>query len=119
VSSLQDSHISFFVTQGSGCCAASTLGYAVSRFQRAEASFLSYVESHIRLHSHCDLLFAGSSISNMVFGFAPRCIMIEITLNGLSYPFELSEITGLGHFLMMKSPKDFNRQLMEFIDKLK
>jgi hypothetical protein len=34
VSSLQDSIFHFSITQGSGCCAASTLGFAVKRFQR-------------------------------------------------------------------------------------
>jgi hypothetical protein len=34
VSSLQDSIAHFSITQGSSCCAASTLGFAVQRFQR-------------------------------------------------------------------------------------
>jgi hypothetical protein len=34
VSSLQDSISHFYITQGSGCCAAFTLGFAVQRFQR-------------------------------------------------------------------------------------
>jgi hypothetical protein len=42
VSSFQDSISYFSITQGSGCCAASTLGFAVPRFQRAD--------SHLRLH---------------------------------------------------------------------
>jgi hypothetical protein len=39
VSSFQDSISHFSITQGSGCCAASTLGYAVSRLRRCAALY--------------------------------------------------------------------------------
>jgi hypothetical protein len=42
VSSLQDSLSHFSITQGSGCCAASTLGFAVTRFQRFDSHFQSH-----------------------------------------------------------------------------
>jgi hypothetical protein len=51
VSSLQDSISHFSITQGSGCCAASTLGFAVTRFQRFDSHFQLYQDPKALLDS--------------------------------------------------------------------